>query len=166
MADPEDTSEMAGDTSDETAANELREPYREDKSVSVDDIQAEPRGVADVKNMSTTLGAAASGVLIEEDAEQAQLRVHDAQVVLAALGYLEETHGRVRTNGGWDPQTRDAVTQFQFDRGMSQNGQLDAETYEALLAEHEWILEMQSSSEAGEDAFSPMQTDKPLNEAE
>lgn len=140
-----------------------QETLREDRNVSVDDIQAQPRGVLDVGNMSTTLGAAATGVLIEEDAEQAQLRVHDAQVILAALGYLEETHGRTRTSGGWDRQTRDAVTQYQFDRAMAQNGQLDVETYEALLAEHEWILEMQSSSEVGEDAFSPMQTDKPLS---
>jgi hypothetical protein len=130
--------------------------------VSTDDIADQPLGIQDVRDMQTTVGAASSGYLVEEDVDQARLRMHDVQVILTELDYLPIEHGGVNVDGVWGPLTRDAIAAFQADHGMPQNGQLDAETYEALLAAHESALEPLSGIESDEDEFNPMHPERPL----
>jgi hypothetical protein len=115
-----------------------------------DRIDDEPRGFTDVAMMATSIGAAASGYLRATEAnpndlEQARLRLHDAQVALVALGY--NVSGRARGGGGdgihgvGGPATRDAIAEFQEEHDMARTGQLDSETYQAILAAHESALE-------------------------
>jgi murein L,D-transpeptidase YcbB/YkuD len=149
------------------AAAELPDPdaLRVDRSVPADDVANEPLGVEDVKDLDTTIGAAASGVLLEEDQEQATQRLHDVQVILAELGYLSGDNGDPGqgVTGVWDPETRDAVAEFQGDHELDATGQIDSETYEALLAEHELALGAQAGDvDEDEDEFSPLRPDKPL----
>ncbi len=115
-----------------------------------DRIADEPAGFTDVAAMATSIGAAASGYLRASEAnpndlEQARLRLHDIQVALVALGY--DVSGRGRGGGGdgidgvWGPATRNAIAEFQDEHDMARTGQLDSETYQAILAAHESALE-------------------------
>ncbi len=135
----------------------------EDRSFTPDEIQELPAGLEEVKRMPTSVGAASSGVLLEEDIDQARLRLRDAQVVLVELGYLTGEHGEILVDGQWGPVTRDAIASFQADHGLPQRAQLDAETYDALLAEHEAALEMKSPEDEQDD-FAPVHAEKPLTD--
>ncbi len=115
-----------------------------------DRIDDEPLGFTDVAMMATSIGAAASGYLRASEAnpndlEQARLRLHDVQVALVALGY--DVSGRGRGGGGdgidgiWGPATRDAIAEFQDEHDLPRSGQLDSDTYQAILAAHESSLE-------------------------
>ena len=137
-----------------------------DRSVPVDDIEAEPAGLEEVRDLETSLGAAASGVLLDEDLETSRLRLHDAQVILVELGYLTGDRGDPgqEVTGVWGPDTRDAVAAFQADHGLDATAQIDAETYEALLAEHEVALGARATDVgAEEDEFAPVRPEKPLD---
>jgi peptidoglycan hydrolase-like protein with peptidoglycan-binding domain len=127
-------------------------------------VRNEPLGVEDVREMQTTVGAASGGVLIEEDLEQARLRVYDAQVILTELGYLSTEHGALAVDGTWGPDTRDAIAAFQEDHDMPRTGQLAPDTYEALLAAHESALEPKSGMESTEDDFNPVHPERPLGD--
>ncbi len=144
------------------ADNDPVPPERRD--LDIDPPEREPQGVADVKNMHTTIGAASTGVLLEEDEEQARLRLYDVQIILAELGYLAGEHGDLEPDitGVWDNDTRDAIAAFQNDHEIEETGQLDPETYEALLAEHELALQTQAS-DSDYDEFDPLRADQPLN---
>lgn len=133
-------------------------------TASTDQISGQPPGVGDVRDMQTTVGAASSGVLIEEDVEQARLRLHDVQVILTELGYLSTEHGALLVDGTWGPETRDAIAEFQADRDLDRTGQLDGDTYEALLATHETALEPHAKIEGSEDDFGPLHADHPVEE--
>ncbi|HSI03171.1 MAG: peptidoglycan-binding protein [Myxococcota bacterium] len=115
-----------------------------------DRIDDEPPGFTDVAMMATSIGAAASGYLRASEAnpndlEQARLRLHDIQVALVALGY--DVSGRGRGGGGdgidgvWGPATRNAIAEFQDEHDMPRSGQLDSDTYQAILAAHESAVE-------------------------
>lgn len=115
-----------------------------------DRVDDEPRGFTDVAAMATSIGAAASGYLRASEAnpndlEQARLRLHDTQVALVALGY--DVSGKGRGGGGdgidgiWGPATRNAIAEFQDEHDMARTGQLDSETYQAILAAHESAVE-------------------------
>ena len=115
-----------------------------------DRIDDEPAGFSDVAMMATSIGAAASGYLRASEAnpndlEQARLRLHDIQVALVALGY--DVSGHRRGGGGdgidgvWGPATRDAIAEFQDEHDLPRSGQLDSDTYQAILAAHESALE-------------------------
>lgn len=121
-----------------------------------DRISDEPAGFSEVASMATSIGAAASGYLRASesnpnDLEQARLRLHDIQVALVALGY--DVSGKGRGGGGdgidgvWGPATRDAIAEFQEEHDMARTGQLDSDTYQAILAEHETAVESSSSTE-------------------
>jgi hypothetical protein len=143
-----------------------REALEVDRSVPVDPVEAEPAGLQEVKDLETSLGAAASGVLLDEDLENAKQRLHDAQVILAELGYLNGDRGDPGegVDGVWGPKTRDAVAEFQADHGLDASAQIDAETYEALLAEHEVALGARATDvDEEEDPFAPMRPEKPLD---
>ncbi len=134
-------------------------------TVSTDDlVTSQPPGIEDVRDMQTTVGAASSGVLLEEDLEQARLRLHDVQVILTELDYLGTDHGSLEVDGSWGPRTRDAIASFQADHDLPETGQLDSDTYEALLAAHEAALEPRSLHEGTEDDFSPLHADRPVEE--
>ena len=134
-----------------------------DRAVPVEEVEGEPAGIEEVRDLDTTLGAAASGVLLSADQEQAQQRLHDAQIILAELGYLTGERGDpgAAVDARWGPRTRDAVAAFQEDRGLERTGQLDVQTYEALLAEHENALGAKSDDLEPDD-FSPLHPNKPL----
>jgi hypothetical protein len=134
----------------------------EDRSVTPDDADAEPAGIEDVRQMQTSVGAASEGVLLDEDLEQARLRVRDVQVILVALGYLDKEHGDIEVTGEWSQRTRDAVADFQDDHGLDRGGQIDGVTYEALLAEHEAALEAKEPTNEP-DEFEPVHPEKPLS---
>jgi len=138
-----------------------------DRSVPVDSIEAEPAGLEEVRDLETSLGAAASGVLLDEDVENARQRLHDVQIILAELGYMTGDHGDPgqTVDGVWGPNTRDAVAQFQVDHGLEASAQIDAETYEALLAEHEVALGARATDVgAEEDPFAPVRPEKALDD--
>ena len=142
------------------------EALRVDRSIPVDDVAAQPAGMEEVKDLDTTFGAASSGVLLDVDVEEARLRLHDVQVILIELGYFADgDSGRVVTDGVWAPETRDAVAAFQADHDLDASGQIDSETYEALLAEHELALGTRAPGEdVQEDAFAPLRPEKPLSD--
>lgn len=138
-----------------------------DRSVPVDDIEAEPAGIGEVKELDTSLGAAASGVLLDEDVENAKQRLHDVQIILAELGYMTGDRGDPgqAVDGVWGPNTRDAVAQFQADHGLHATAQIDAETYEALLAEHDVALGARAPDLGEEaDTFAPVRPEKPVDD--
>lgn len=121
-----------------------------------DRIDDEPLGFTEVSMMATSIGAAASGYLRATEAnpndlEQARLRLHDVQVALVALGY--DVSGRGRGGGGdgidgiWGPATRDAIAAFQDEHDLPRSGQLDSETYQAILAAHESAVESGATDE-------------------
>jgi peptidoglycan hydrolase-like protein with peptidoglycan-binding domain len=125
-----------------------------------DRIDDEPPGFTDVAMMATSIGAAASGYLRASEAnpndlEQARLRLHDVQIALVALGH--DVSGRGRGGGGdgidgiWGPATRDAIAEFQAEHDMPQSGQLDSDTYQAILAAHESAVEAGASGDDGTD---------------
>jgi hypothetical protein len=127
---------------------------RNSRELPDDRIDDEPRGFTDVAMMATSIGAAASGYLRASEAnpndlEQARLRLHDAQVALVALGYNVSGHDRGGGGDGidgiWGPATRDAIAEFQEEHDMPRTGQLDSETYQAILGAHESALETVSS---------------------
>jgi hypothetical protein len=135
-----------------------------------------PRGLVDVQNMSTTIGAASGGYLREteadpDDLEQARLRLRDAQIALVSLGY-DVSDGN--TGGGgdgidgmWGPTTRDAIAEFQGEHELPRTGQLDSDTYEALLGAYETALEAEGGDPemVDEDDFDPIKPSRPLNES-
>ncbi len=142
------------------------EALRVDRSIPVDDVAAQPAGMEEVRDLDTTIGAASSGVLLDVDVEQARQRLHDVQVILIELGYFaDRDSGRDVADGVWGPETRDAVAAFQADHDLDASGQVDSDTYEALLAEHELALGTRAPGEdVEEDAFAPLRPDKPLSD--
>lgn len=110
----------------------------------------EAPGYLDVQNMSTSIGVAAEGYPRDDesdpnDLEQARLRVHDVQVALVGLGYdvsvVNRGGGGDGIDGMWGPGTREAVRAFQDEHELTANGELDSDTYQAILAAYETALE-------------------------
>lgn len=134
-----------------------------------DPIPSEPGDMEEVRRMRSTVGAAAGGHIPEEDIEEARLRLHDAQVALSALGYDRVTGEHERplatdgTNGVWDNDTANALSAFQRDHDLEITGQLDAETYQALMGEYETGLETESRRDE-QDPFSPIHAERPVND--
>ena len=112
----------------------------------------------------TSLGEAASGVLRNVDIDEARQRLRDAQTALVALGYRigEDDDPASGIDGIWGPETRDAIAAFQSDRGDKATGQLDGDTYEALLNAYEEALSTQAPTPLQDD-FSPIHAEQPLS---
>lgn len=140
-------------------------------------ISAEPAGFQDVAQMSTTIGAAAGGYLRDDesdpnDLEQARLRLHDIQVALVALGYDVSSGSRGGGGDGidgmWGPATRDAVADFQDEHDLPATGQLDSDTYQAILGAYETALEsaggdLDPELSGDEDEFTAVQPSHAMN---
>lgn len=124
-------------------------------------IDAQPAGYEEVDESAGTVGARTGGYFTAgTDADQARLRLHDAQVALASLSYLDA--GQI--DAPWGNTTQRAVVLFQEDHGLEVSGQLDARTYEAILAEYENGLEVESERREGEDRSDPIDPSSPLNQ--
>jgi len=113
----------------------------------------------------TTLGAAASGVLMDVDIDEARQRLRDAQTALVALGYAvgDGDDPAAAIDGVWGPATRDAVAEFQDEHDLDGNGQLDGDTYELLLNNYEEALSTQAPAVLQDD-FSPLHANQPLSQ--
>jgi len=138
-----------------------------------DRIKDEPLGFTEVARMTTSIGAAAGGYLRQDesdpnDLEQARLRLRDTQVALVALGYDVSTGSRGGGGDGidgmWGPSTRNAIAEFQDEHDLPRSGQLNSETYEAILAEYESSLDAvaEDADVADDDEWANMQASKPL----
>lgn len=139
-------------------------------------IGDEPAGYRDVEQMSSSLGEAAEGYLRNDetdpnDLEQARLRLHDIQVALVALGYdVSATNrggGGDGIDGMWGPATREAVLEFQDEHDLPATGEIDSDTYQAILAAYETSLQAAAGDLDGElagdeDDFDQVRPSQPL----
>ncbi|HET6345521.1 MAG TPA: peptidoglycan-binding domain-containing protein [Myxococcota bacterium] len=116
-----------------------------------------------VDRYDTTLGAAASGVKTDIDIEAARLRLRDVQTALVGLGYKIGRHDdpAAPIDGTWGPETRDTIAAFQDDHGLDATGQIDGETYEAVLSAYDDALGTRSEVQLQDD-FSPIHAEQPL----
>jgi peptidoglycan hydrolase-like protein with peptidoglycan-binding domain len=120
-------------------------------------------GTDDLEDYGTSIGAASRGAVASVDIDDARLRLRDAQTALVSLGYLIRTgqDPAAGIDGVWSDATRDAVALFQEEYDLERSGQLDRETYEALLEAYEQALGAQGPVPLQDD-FAPVQANQPL----
>ncbi|HET6343743.1 MAG TPA: peptidoglycan-binding domain-containing protein [Myxococcota bacterium] len=111
----------------------------------------------------TSIGAASRGAVASADFDDARLRLRDAQTALVSLGYLIRTgeDPAAGIDGVWSDATRDAVALFQEEYDLEVSGQLDRETYEALLEVYGQALSTQDPTPLQDD-FALLQANQPL----
>lgn len=106
------------------------------------------------ENTATTLSTRATGALRGIDIDDARDALRQAQTALAALGYEVGEHGdpAQAIDGIWGQRTREAVLNFQNDRGLPRSGQLDDATTAALMDTQSDAMDIESTEmdDAGE----------------
>lgn len=123
-----------------------------------EEILDAPPGGLELEEERGTIGSESGEYFTTpEESEQARLRVHDVQVALAALGYLEAD----LISDRWDLPAKDALATFQADAGFPITGQLDPDSYEELLGAYEAGLETQQRGQE-QDAHAPIHAGEPL----
>jgi len=148
---------------DSSSLRDAQEARYEGEEDNTDTAEVIREGIDDVEDFGTSIGAAARGAVASVDLDEARLRLRDAQTALVSLGYLIRTGEDPATgiDGIWSDATRDAVAQFQEEYDLERSGQLDRDTYEALLEAYEQALGTQGTTPLQDD-FAPIQANQPL----